>query len=204
MRPVRLFLAVPLLFGLAACDDARPSAADAGEKAVPATPTMGAAAASAATAMTAATAATLQLPPRPFPVGSSGPVQPSAPPEQQMMAITYTLAMVAPRPTDPSVDKVYIDEIVKKLEVAVRSADKGKTPANPVKAEKGNRKLEVQMGKGCTDRLPLNLITSRAGSSLQAAYQAGVMVIACHDDRWECHQSTRDPADVLCHAAPRR
>jgi hypothetical protein len=28
-------------------------------------------------------------------------------------------------------------------------------------------------------------------------------VIACRDNKWECHQSTRDPDDVLCHAAPR-
>src|SRR4029079_8539825 len=109
-----------------------------------------------------------------------------------------------PRGNDPlTVEKSYLDDLVKKLEVAVRSADKGKTPPDPVKITKGNRKIEVLMGKGCTDRVPLNLLTQRAGSSLQSAHDAGVLVISCHDDRWESHQSTRDPADVLCHAAPR-
>jgi len=206
MRPESLLLAAPLLFGLAACDDARSPAADAGGKAVPsasATASAAPAATATATATATASAAAPQLPPRPFPIGSSGPVQPSAPPEQQMMAITYTLAMVTPRPSDPPVDKAYVDELVKKREVAVRTADKGKTPPNPVKATKGNRKIEVDMGKGCTDKVPANLIAQRAGSSLKAAYDAGVLVISCHDDKWECHQSTRDTNDVLCHAAPR-
>ncbi|KYF52260.1 hypothetical protein BE08_45325, partial [Sorangium cellulosum] len=131
-------------------------------------------------------------------------IQPSAPPEQQMMAIQYTLAMVSPQPTDPLVDKAYIDAIVPKLAVAVRTADKGKTPPNPAKATKGNRKIEVDMGKGCNERTPSNLLAQRAGSSLREAYDAGVLVVSCHDDLWECHQSTRDPSDVLCHAAPRR
>jgi len=120
------------------------------------------------------------------------------------MAIQYTLAMVAPGPVDPLIDKAWVDGILPKLAVAVRSADKGKTPPNPVRTTKGGRKIEVDMGKGCTDRTPANLIAQRAGSSLKEAFQAGVLVISCHDDKWECHQSTRDPEDVLCHAAPRR
>ncbi len=120
-----------------------------------------------------------------------------------MMAIQYTIAMVTPRGGEPMVDKDYVERIVKKLEVAVRTADKGKTPPNPVKAVKGNRKIEVNMGKGCTERLPENLVHQRAGSSLKEAYDAGVLVISCHDDKWECHQSTRIEEDILCHAAPR-
>lgn len=143
------------------------------------------------------------MPPRPVPIGSSGPIQPSAPPEQQMMAIQYTLAMVSPHGTDPLVDKTYIEAILPKLAAAARTADKGKTPADPAKAAKGNRKLEVDLGKGCSERIPSNLLAQRAGSSLKEAYDAGVLVISCHDDKWECHQSTRDPEDVLCHAAPR-
>ncbi|KYG04225.1 hypothetical protein BE21_47990 [Sorangium cellulosum] len=144
------------------------------------------------------------MPPRPVPLGSSGPIQPSAPAEQQMMAIQYTLAMVSPRPTDPLVDKAYLEGILPKLAAAARTADKGKTPPSPVKATKGNRKIEVDMGKGCTERTPSNLLAQRAGSSLKAAYDAGILVVSCHDSLWECHQSTRDPDDVLCHAAPRR
>jgi len=120
-----------------------------------------------------------------------------------MMAINYTLAMVAPRTSDPpTVDQTYLDDAIKKLETAVRGIDKGRTGANPVHAEKGNRKIAVDMGHGCADHVPAQLV-QRASTTLKAAYEAGVLVIACHDDKWECHQSTRDPKDVLCHAAPR-
>jgi hypothetical protein len=165
-------------------------------------PASTAATTAAAVAPSAAPAARV-MPPRPVPLGSSGPIQPSAPAEQQMMAIQYTIAMVSPQPTDPLVDKGYVEDIVKKLEVAARTADKGKTPPSPVKATKGNRKLEIELGKGCTDKTPANLIAQRSGSSLKAAFDAGVLVVMCHDDKWECHQSTRDPGDVLCLAAPR-
>ncbi|WP_437594066.1 hypothetical protein [Sorangium sp. So ce1000] len=205
--------AFALALGLAvlACDDPRAPApgASASASAAPgadsAAQASSAAQAPSAAATPAATeAAKREMPPRPIPIGSSGPIQPSAPPEQQMMAIQYTLAMVSPRSTDPLVDKVYLEGILPKLAVAVRTADKGKTPPNPVKATKGNRKIEVDMGKGCTERTPSNLLAQRASSSLKEAYDAGILVISCHDDLWECHQSTRDPSDVLCHAAPRR
>lgn len=196
-----LGLALPLAL-LGACADNPPPGQ--GSSAASGTPTAAAPTASAAAPPAATTAARRPMPPRPVPLGSSGPIQPSAPPEDQMMAIQYTLAMVAPQPTDPLVDKAYVERILPKLAAAARTADKGKTPANPAHAEKGNRKIEVDMGKGCNERTPANLIAQRAGSSLKEAYEAGVLVISCHDDKWECHQSTRDPDDVLCHAAPRR
>lgn len=188
---------------LAGCDDKPP-----GPKGAPtATTTAEAPAAPTSAAVAPPTPppppAKRPMPPRPVPLGSSGPIQPSAPADQQMMAIQYTLAMVSPQSTDPIVDKAYLEDIVKKLEVAVRTADKGNTPANPVQPAKGNRKIEVNMGKGCTERVPSNLIAQRANSSLKAAYEAGILVISCRDNKWECHQSTRDPDDVLCHAAPR-
>lgn len=186
---------------LVACEGARHEATPAAASSVaiaaaPATTTT--------TSWTSKTPTKRTMPPRPVPVGSSGPIQPSAPAEQQMMAIQYTLAMLATTPSDPSVDKAYVDDLAKKLAVAVRTADKGKTPPDPVVVEKGSRKIRVEMGSGCTDKVPTNLVVGRAGSSLRAAYEAGVMVVSCHDARWECHQSTRDPEDVLCHAAPRR
>ncbi|HZF53021.1 MAG TPA: hypothetical protein VE093_30420 [Polyangiaceae bacterium] len=194
-------LALGLLL-LAGCDDKPP-----GSKGAPtATATAEApAATSAALAPPPPPPAPVKkpMPPRPVPLGSSGPIQPSAPADQQMMAIQYTLAMVSPQSTDPILDKAYLEEIMKKLEAAVRTADKGKTPPNPVQPAKGNRKIEVNMGRGCTERVPSNLIAQRANSSLKAAYEAGILVIACRDNKWECHQSTRDPEDVLCHAAPR-
>ncbi|WP_438020877.1 hypothetical protein WMF18_18220 [Sorangium sp. So ce315] len=209
VRPRALGAAPAVLaLGLAvlACDGP-PAPAPGASTAAPASAPVAATAAptaSAAATPAAPEARKREMPPRPVPLGSSGPIQPSAPPEQQMMAIQYTLAMVSPQPTDPLVDKAYVDAIMPKLAVAVRTADKGKTPPNPVKATKGNRKIEVDMGKGCNERTPSNLLAQRAGSSLREAYDAGVLVVSCHDDLWECHQSTRDPSDVLCHAAPRR
>jgi hypothetical protein len=203
-----LLLAFVPLLALAACGDdkkAGPAASpsDTASAAASVAASQSASAQPTPSASPSASATSAPMPPRPVPIGSSGPIQPGAPAEQQMMAIVYTLAMVQPRGNDPlTVDKTYFDEIVKKLEGAVRTADKGKTPPNPVKGNRGNRKIEVEMGKGCTDRVPSSLIQG-AGSSLKAAYEAGVLVISCHDAKWECHQSTRDPKDVLCHAAPR-
>jgi hypothetical protein len=205
---MRLALAMTAVVGsallLGGCDDDKAAATKgAAQEAASAAAAASASAAASATATATASAPPIPMPPRPVPIGSSGPIQPSAPPEQQVMAIQYTLAMVTPRANDPLVDKGYLDDMIKKLEVAVRTADKGKTPPNPVTAEKGNRKIKVEMGKGCTDKVPANLVAQRAGSSLRQAFEAGILVVSCHDDRWECHQSTRDPADVLCHAAPR-
>ncbi|UQA56052.1 hypothetical protein [Polyangium aurulentum] len=203
MPPARSSSAALLLLALAlpACDD------KASEKGAPSAGPSAAAAPTVAAAPTAAPTVEpprkIDMPPRPVPIGSSGPIQPSAPPDIQMMAIQYTIAMVTPRGGEPLVDKDYVERMVKKLEVAVRTADKGKTPPNPVKPDKGNRKLVVDMGKGCTEKTPENLLHQRAGSSLKEAYEAGVLVVSCHDDKWECHQSTRIPEDVLCHAAPR-
>lgn len=202
MRLKAPLLALAALVTLTACDDDKKPAAGATTAA--ATTPAPSAAPPAASTQAPVNIPPPPMPPRPVPIGSSGPIQPSAPQEQQMMAISYTLAMVTPRGADPlTVDKQYLEDITRKLEAAVRTADKGKTPPNPVKATKGNRKIEVDMGHGCTDKVPSNLIAQRAGSSLKAAYDAGVLVISCHDDKWECHQSTRDPNDVLCHAAPR-
>jgi hypothetical protein len=203
---MRIRCLVLALLALAACDDTpaaavpAPSATSEGATSVASAPTPASAAAPTATV----SAAPPPMPPRPVPLGSSGPIQPSSPPEQQMMAIAYTLALVTPRGNDAlTVDSLYLDETVKKLEVAVRGIDKGKTPPNPARATKGNRKIEVDMGHGCSDHVPGQLV-QRAGTTLKAAYEAGVLVISCHDDKWECHQSTRDTKDVLCHAAPRR
>jgi hypothetical protein len=202
MRPAARLASVALLaLGLAACDDDKPApgANASSTVAASAAPT----AAPTASATTPPVIPAPPMPPRPVPLGSSGPIQPSAPPEQQMLAIAYTLAMVTPRGADPlTADKAYTSDIVPRLAVAVRGADKGKTPPDPVKLQKGDRKIEIQMGKGCTDRIP-GMLAQRAGTTLKAAYEAGVLVISCHDDKWECHQSTRDVADVLCHAAPR-
>ena len=68
---------------------------------------------------------------------------------------------------------------------------------------------EVEFSWGATEVKAPELVDAiveltETGSSLKATFDSGVLVIACHDDKWECHQSTRDPNDVLCLAAPRR
>jgi hypothetical protein len=192
---------------LAACDDKPAPAASGAATAANTAATEGATAAPSAAASNAPPptpkpAASIPMPPRPVPMGSSGPIQPSAPAEQQMQAIAYTFALLTPQGNDPlTVDSAYIDENLKKFEGAVRGIDKGTTPANPARGLNGNRKIEIFMGHGCADYVPSQLV-KRVGTTLQAAYDAGVLVIACHDDKWECHQSTREPKDVLCHAAP--
>lgn len=194
-----LLLAPLALLALAACDDPPAAKGAASASAAAAAPP----AATPAPAPAPVKPAAPPMPPRPLPIGSSGPIQPTAPADQQMMAIAYTLAMVTPRGNDAlTVDKGYLDETLKKIEAAIHGLDKGKTPPNPVRADKGNRKIVIELGKGCNDRVPA-LMLQRSNTSLKAAYEAGVLVIACHDDKWECHQSTRDAADVLCHAAPR-
>ncbi len=197
MRKAGLTFALLLV---AACEDPKPAPGAASAAATAsAAPT---AAATATAAPTSAAAAKRPMPPRPFPVGSSGPVQPSAPPDQQMMAIQYTIAMVSPQGTDPLVDRPWVESAIKKMETAVRAADKGRTPPSPVKEMNGGRKLYADMGKGCTEKVPSSLVGGR-GAGLKTAFDAGVLVVACRDDKWECHQSTRDPDDVLCLAAPR-
>lgn len=186
---------------LTACDDPKPAPASSGALT---TATASTDPAAEPTASVATQPKRRQMPPRPVPIGSSGPIQPSAPAEEQMQTIQYTMAMVAPGPTDPLLDGPFEEELVRKLEAAVRTADKGKTPPNPIITEKGGRKIRVEMGNGCTDTVPANLVKGRAGLTLEQLYKAGILVISCHDAKWECHQSTRDPADVLCHAAPRR
>jgi hypothetical protein len=202
-RLVSVAAASFVALALVACDDAKPAPGGTASSTVVASASPTQTATPTASATTPVVIPPPPMPPRPVPLGSSGPIQPSAPADQQMMAIAYTLAMVTPRGNDPlTADKGYTADLVPKLAVAVRGADKGKTPPDPVKLQKGDRKIEVQMGKGCTDRVP-SMLAQRAGTTLKAAYEAGVLVISCHDDKWECHQSTRDVADVLCHAAPR-
>jgi len=156
-----------------------------------------------ASPVASATASARKMPPRPVPLGSSGPIQPNAPQEKQMMAIHYCIALASPQPSDPIFDEDAVKGMIKKLGPAVRSADKGKTPPNPVTL-KGKRVIAMEMAIGCTARAPANILAARAGIPLKQAYDAGILVIKCRDNKWACHQSTRVPEDVLCHAAPRR
>ena len=90
---MRIALALAFTLALVGCDAKK---GDGKTGAASAAVTASAAPTAAPTATATAAAAKRQMPPRPFPLGSSGPLQPSAPPEQHMMAIGYTIAMVGP------------------------------------------------------------------------------------------------------------
>ena len=149
---------------------------------------------SSASAKPKASAKPRKMPPRPVPIGSHGPVQPSDPPQTQMMAIQYTLAMIAPQPGDPVLDRQSIDAVAKKISVGGVTA----------LGEKGHRLLTINMKRACKPDTPKTMAQTRGGVSLKELFKMGVNVVKCHGNKWACHQSTRDPKDVLCHAAPRR
>jgi hypothetical protein len=145
-----------------------------------------------------------QRPPRPLPPGKWGPVQVTDPIEVQQKTLAYTYAMASPDPGDPPVDKGVLEAYRAKLEQAVRAMDPGGGERTGVNATQGDRRLEAEMSTGCNERTPFNLAAQRAGVSLTALAQAGIFVVQCHDAKFKCVQSTREPDDVICVVAPRR
>jgi hypothetical protein len=73
-----------------------------------------------------------------------------------------------------------------------------------VNATQGDRRIEVEMTSGCNEKTPFNLAVQRAGTPLITLAQAGIFVVQCHDSKWKCILSTREPDDIICVAAPRR
>jgi len=122
--------------------------------------------------------------------------------DQQMKTSQYVKAMAAAQTSDPFVDKAAVEGMIKKLTPLVRAAG-GKVSDPPAQTERDGRIIRLNMARGCTARMPKVLLV-RAGLTLQDVYGAGVMVVKCRDKKWACHQATRDPKDILCHAAPRR
>jgi hypothetical protein len=91
-----------------------------------------------------------------------------------------------------------------KLEQAVRAMDPAGGDRTGVNATQGDRRLEAEMSTGCNERTPFNLAVQRAGIPLTTLAQAGIFVVQCHDNKFKCVLSTREPDDVICVAAPRR
>ena len=152
----------------------------------------------------AAPAAPRQRPPRPLPPGKWGPVQVTDPVEVQQKTLAYTYAMATPDPGDLPVDKGVIEMYRTKLEQAVRAMDPSGGDRTGVNATQGDRRLEAEMSTGCNERTPFNLAVQRAGIPLTTLAQAGIFVVQCHDNKFKCVLSTREPDDVICVAAPRR
>jgi hypothetical protein len=145
-----------------------------------------------------------QRPPRPLPAGKWGPVQVTDPIEVQQKTLAYTYAMATPDPGDLPVDKGVVEAYRAKLEQAVRAMDPGGGDRTGVNVTQGDRRLEAEMSTGCNERTPFNLAVQRAGLPLTTLAQAGIFVVQCHDAKFKCIQSTREPDDVICVAAPRR
>lgn len=143
-------------------------------------------------------------PPRPLPPGKWGPVQPSDPLEVQQKTLAYTYSMASPDPGDGPVDKGFLEAFRKKLELAVRAMDPAGGDRIAVNATQGDRRIEVEMTSGCNEKTPFNLAVQRAGTPLSTLAQGGIFVVQCHDAKWKCSLSTREPDDVICVAAPRR
>jgi hypothetical protein len=144
-----------------------------------------------------------EIPPRPLPKGEWGPIQVTSPLEVQQKALSYSYAMATPGPDDPPVDAEFLAALIKKLEPALRSADTGSKGAESVKPVQGDRKIELEMGGGCSQKTPVNVVAQRANIPLARLAHSGILAVQCHDARWKCIQSTREPDDVLCVVAPR-
>jgi hypothetical protein len=145
-----------------------------------------------------------ERPPRPLPQGKWGPVQMTDPLETQQKTLAYTYAMATPDPGDPPANKAFIEAFKKKVEQAARAMDPEGGDRVSVTSAQGDRRVEVELSSGCTERTPFNLAVQRASTPLGALAQAGVYVVQCHDAKWKCVQSTREPDDVICVVAPRR
>jgi hypothetical protein len=145
-----------------------------------------------------------QRPPRPLPPGKWGPVQVNDPLEIQQKTLAYTYAMATPDPGDGPVDKGVLETFRAKLEQVVRAMDPAFAARASVNATQGDRRIEVEMGSGCNEKTPFNLAVQRAGTPLTTLAHAGIFVVQCHDNKWKCVLSTREPDDVICVAAPRR
>ncbi len=133
------------------------------------------------------------MPPRPVPLGSSGPIQATDSMQKQMMAINYTIAMLSAQPGDSSPDREAISALATKL-------SQGRLKAQ---SDKGSRLIVINTPT-CSAATPQKTLVGRGGTTLKQAHAMGVNVIKCHSRQWACHQSTRNPKDVLCHAAPKR
>lgn len=184
---------------LAACDDPKPTAVDAGKTTAPSA-TITAAAKDAAPAAPAS----FTMPERPIPKPETM-VSLTAPEEVQMKAIGYMVAMKAPHAGDANADEPYATELANKLRPINLAMDSGgdKAKWNRTEMVAGGRQIDLMMSSGCDAKTPFNAVVQRANVPLATLASHGVFVVRCNDQKKQCLQSTRDPEDVLCTTAPR-
>jgi len=200
-------LLLALFLGLAGCDDPKtkaPDVADAGAfgaarpSAVP----------DAAPIVDAAAPAPTwdgSMPERPVPK-TSPTVGAGMPVETQMQAIRYMAAMGQPRFDDAPIDSDFVHSLATQLKPVAMALDKGsaadKLVLNRVDVVGGGRRIDVLFAAGCDAQMPTRTV-GRANVPLATLLSHGVLVVACHDARVQCLQSTRDATDILCTTAPR-
>ena len=146
------------------------------------------------------------MPERPVPK-TSPTVGSNMPAETQMKAIAYMAAMEQPHYDDPFVDTDYVKQLVEQLKPALAAVDTGsaaeKARLDKVDVLGGGRRIDLDLAGGCEAETPKKATVGRANLSLDTLHQHGILVVACHDARVQCLQSTRDATDVLCTTAPR-
>jgi hypothetical protein len=197
---VLLFVAALPAFVVTACGDKKiPDVVDAGAPAPSGDLDSG------STTRDAAPAYSVAMPDRPVPK-SAPTVGIYAPLETQQKAISYMAAMAAPHPDDPFVDDDYVKSFAAKMKPIITSMDKG-SASDKQKLEGtniigGGRRVDLLFALGCEAETPAHAVGG-AGITLGTLHDHGVLVVACHDSRAQCLQSTRDPTDILCTVAPR-
>jgi hypothetical protein len=146
------------------------------------------------------------MPERPVPK-TSPTVGSGMPAETQMKAIAYMAAMWQPTIDDPYVDATFVNNLVEQLKPVAMTLDKGnggdKQRLNRVESIGSGRRIDLLLADGCDAQMPTKAVVGRASVPLTTLREHGVLVIACHDARVQCLQSTRDATDVLCTTAPR-
>ncbi len=193
-----LFVAAVPASIVIACDDKKiPVVVDSGASTSPADLDAG--------ARDAAITFDASMPDRPVPK-SSPTVGTYAPLETQQKAISYMAAMAAPHPDDPFVDDDYVKSFAAKMKPIIAGMDKG-SGADKAKLERvdiigGGRRVDLLFALGCEAETPGHAVGG-AGITLGTLHDHGVLVVACHDARAQCLQSTRDTTDILCTVAPR-
>lgn len=150
-------------------------------------------------------AASYPMPDRPVPK-ESPTVGIYAPLEVQQKAITYMAAMAAPHPDDPFVDDEFVKSFADRMKPIVTSMDRGsaseKTKEEKVDVIGGGRRIDLTFVLGCEAETPAHAVGS-LGMGLNVLHDHGILVVACHDARAQCLQSTRDTTDILCTQAPK-
>jgi len=193
-------------FALAACDDPKSNAPDPADAARPApAPAQVDAAAPIVDAAAPASTWDGSMPERPVPK-TSPTVSAGMPVETQMQAVRYMAAMSQPRFDDAALDADYVRALTAQLKPVAMALDKGspgdKMVLNRIDVVGGGRRIDALLAAGCDAQMPTRIV-GRANAPIATLLEHGVLVVACHDARVQCLQSTRDATDVLCTTAPR-